>query len=200
MVIFMNEFKLETYEWDSTWIEKTENTEAKRVLYIGDSISCGTRDVLHNTDGIKVLVDGFASSKALDNPYYIDALSAFVKQEKRLDAVLFNNGLHGFHLTDGEYAELYERFLDKLSELFGDTRLYLLLSTAVNKELNEAVIARNNAVKKIAEERGLPIIDLYSVSAENAEYHIPDGTHFTEEGYRILAREILKCLEEDGIC
>lgn len=200
MVIFMNEFKLETYEWDDTWIEKTENTEAERILYIGDSISRGTREVLHNTDGIKVLIDGYASSKALDNPYFFDMLSAFVKQEKRLDAVLFNNGLHGFHLTDGEYAELYEKLLDKLSELFGDTRLYLLLTTAVNGELNETVISRNGAVKKIAEKRGLPIIDLYSVSAENAEYHIPDGIHFTDEGYRILGREILKCLEEDGIC
>ena len=34
---------LEKYEWDNVWVENTDNNESNRVLYIGDSISCGTR-------------------------------------------------------------------------------------------------------------------------------------------------------------
>ena len=34
---------LETFEWDNVWYEHTEDVVAKRFLYIGDSISVGTR-------------------------------------------------------------------------------------------------------------------------------------------------------------
>jgi len=37
--------KLETYEWDNVWLEQAPVKDAKRVLYIGDSISCATRRV-----------------------------------------------------------------------------------------------------------------------------------------------------------
>ena len=37
--------KLETWEWDNVWFEHPNDNEAKRVLYIGDSISCGTRRI-----------------------------------------------------------------------------------------------------------------------------------------------------------
>ena len=33
----------ECFEWDNTWIEYTDNTMSPRFLYIGDSISVGTR-------------------------------------------------------------------------------------------------------------------------------------------------------------
>ena len=34
---------LEMFEWDNVWYEHTEDVAAKRFLYIGDSISVGTR-------------------------------------------------------------------------------------------------------------------------------------------------------------
>ena len=37
--------QLETWEWDNVMINHTEDTQGKRLLYIGDSISCGTRGV-----------------------------------------------------------------------------------------------------------------------------------------------------------
>jgi hypothetical protein len=38
--------KLEKYEWDNVWWEQTADKTAKRILYIGDSISCGTRQLI----------------------------------------------------------------------------------------------------------------------------------------------------------
>ena len=46
----------ETYEWDNTWVEKSNETSAKRVLYIGDSISCGTRTALNAISGGKIFL------------------------------------------------------------------------------------------------------------------------------------------------
>ena len=40
-----NSEKLETYEWDNVWWEQAPDNEKKRVLYIGDSISCGIRHI-----------------------------------------------------------------------------------------------------------------------------------------------------------
>ena len=36
---------LEHYEWDNTWWDSADVTGTPRVLYIGDSISCGARKV-----------------------------------------------------------------------------------------------------------------------------------------------------------
>ena len=42
---------LEMYEWDNTWWEQAPDTDRKRVLYIGDSISCGIRRIATEVSG-----------------------------------------------------------------------------------------------------------------------------------------------------
>ena len=38
---------LETYEWDNTWIDHANDREGRaRILYVGDSISVGTRRLI----------------------------------------------------------------------------------------------------------------------------------------------------------
>ena len=90
------EHQLETYEWDNVWWEHTEINDLPRVLYIGDSISCGTRRVATATADKKILFDGFGTSKALDNPYFKDSLHIFAQQQGKRAVVVFNNGLHGW--------------------------------------------------------------------------------------------------------
>ena len=55
--------RLENFEWDNTWIEQTNKTDVARVLYIGDSISCGTRRIATERANGKYLFDGFGTSK-----------------------------------------------------------------------------------------------------------------------------------------
>ncbi len=43
--------KLEAYEWDNVIINHARNSEEKRVLYIGDSISVGTRNIATDKTG-----------------------------------------------------------------------------------------------------------------------------------------------------
>ena len=80
---------LETYEWDNVWIEQANNKTADRVLYIGDSISCGTRRVATEMSGETVLFDGFGTSKAVDNPYLCEAIALFIRQLPKLQVILF---------------------------------------------------------------------------------------------------------------
>ncbi len=188
---------LETYEWDQTWIERTNETTAKRVLYIGDSISGGTLTALNEISGSEILFDRFGTSKALDNPYFFPSLSLFARQENFRNAVIFNNGLHGWHIHEEEYSRLYNEFLDKLINEFPNTLIIPVLTTFVtNKDChNDRVIKRNLIVKEIADSKKLPIIDLYTASEKIKHLLSDDGIHFTNEGYRTLANEVLRGLK-----
>ncbi len=192
------EYTLETYEWDNTWIEKSNETNAKRVLYIGDSISCGTRTFLNSVSGGKILFDGFGTSKALDNPYYFPSLSIFAGQEKYRNAVIFNNGLHGWHINEEDYSKLYNEFLDKLINEFSDTLIIPVLTTFVTNSdyHNDRVIERNRIVRNIADLKNLPIIDLYTVSEKNEHLLYADGVHFMDDGYIALAEEVLSSISK----
>ena len=185
---------LETYEWDNVWFEHTERTDADRVAYIGDSISCGTRKLATAYSGNTLLFDGFGTSKALDNAYFKDSIRIFAAQQGNRRAVVFNNGLHGWHLDDStEYAEYYENFVKFiLSEI--KAPLILLLTTHVSDpERDKRVVARNKAVRDIAEKYSLPTVDLYSLT--NTEGIIGgDGVHLTPDGYNLLAKAVVEAV------
>ena len=119
----------EYIEWDNAWMEQTTNQNARRILYIGDSITVGTRGVVNSMAGGAVVFDNYGTSKALDNPYFFESLSLFAAQQPRRDAVFFNNGLHGWHLTEEQYEELYANMLDRLIEAFGDVPVVPMLTT-----------------------------------------------------------------------
>ena len=188
---------LEKYEWDNVWWESTDMTNAKRVLYIGDSISCGTRRIATEVASGELLFDGFGTSKAVDNPYFNDSVAIFARQQGERCAVIFNNGLHGWHLDDEEqYPCYYEQTVRFLLEEFKGTPLALVLTTSVaDAERELRVKKRNTAVMQIAKKYGLPIIDLYSVSVENVHLRRDDGVHFTAEGYKKFAELIVSELK-----
>lgn len=186
-----SEHTLETFEWDRTWIERANRHDAKRVLYIGDSISNATLREATLAAENQLLFDGFATSKALDNPYFAPALRLFAAEEGMRSAVVFNNGLHGWHLEDGTaYADAYERMIRFLLKEFEGTPLVLLTSTPVrDPERNARVERRNEAVRALAEKYGLLTVDFYAVLADRREeLLLPDGVHFCTEGYKALAK------------
>ena len=184
--------KLETYEWDNIWWEQTGNETAKRVLYIGDSISCGTRHFITSLSESKVLCDSFGTSKALDNPYFKPSLELFMKQQSKYDAILFNNGLHGWHLSSEEYEKYYDMMLLFLLET--KKQIYILLTTddILHSNRTEIVKERNRIASLLAQRYNLPVIDLYTVARNNPAFHVPDGVHFKPDGYKLLAKCILE--------
>ncbi|MBQ8814769.1 MAG: hypothetical protein IJZ85_09775 [Lachnospiraceae bacterium] len=188
----------ETYGWDNTWIERLSNKESKRVLYIGDSISARARRPATALTGEKILFDGFATSKNLDNPYFKKALLVFEEQLIRTDAVMFNNGLHGWHLSDDEeYYFYYEEMVQFLSEHFKGLPLFIVLTTCVtDKEREKRIMERNRSAVRVAEKYGLPVIDLFTVSKEYFHLISQDGVHFTPEGDEVLARSIVEAIQD----
>ena len=183
---------LETFEWDNVWWEHTENNSAKRILYIGDSISCGVRNQINLLSKQEVLCDGFGTSKALDNPHFKPSLELFMQQQNKCDVILFNNGLHGWHLSDAEYKKYFDEMLCFLSK--AGKPIYILLTTNYLSDEKKAQIvkARNEIAKDLAIKHHIPTIDLYSVSINHTEYYVPDCVHFNDNGYEVMARLILE--------
>lgn len=190
--------KLERFEWDNVWFEQTGIHDAKRVLYIGDSISCGTRRVATEVAEGEFLFDGFGTSKAIDHPLLIESVQLCAKQLNRMDAIIFNNGLHGWHLTEDEYAECYDEVIGKLRSAYPEVPTFIVLSTTVSDE-NRAnrIKVRNQGALAAAEKYGLGVIDLHTASVENFHLLSADGCHFTSDGYKVLARTIVSFLKEN---
>lgn len=183
--------KLEKYEWESLWWEEPENKDKRHILYIGDSISQGTTPKLNALEE-KLAVDNFATSKAVDNPNYLKSLEVFSLQNPGYDTILFNNGLHGFHLTDEEYETHYENLFIKVKALFKDAKPYIILSSFSKTDKETYTVPRNAAARRIAEKYGIEVIDFYTISKANENTISADKIHFTNEGYEMLAQEIIK--------
>lgn len=189
-------YVLETYEWDNTWWEHASDASLPRVLIVGDSITCGYRGKVNPILRGQAYADGFGTSKAVDNPWFADSVVLFMRQMARCDAVIFNNGLHGFHLSAEEYEAGYRRVLGALLAQYPDKKWTLVLSTPVRDTAdltqftgqNEQVKARNEAVRRIAADLGLPVMDYYTPLENRPELWSPDGVHLKDEGYALLAQ------------
>ena len=193
---------LETYEWDNVWWEHADDDSKPRALMIGDSISCGYRRQVNSILAGRAYVDGFGTSKAVDNPYLIPAVEMFIQQMQRCDIILFNNGLHGWHLSDQEYAEAYRTAVIELKEKYPAVSFGLILTTPVRipgqsqfDDRNEGVLRRNAAIQKIAGEFNLPFLNFYSAVSDYPELWSNDGVHLTEQGYAVLAQKCADFLD-----
>lgn len=187
-------FKLENWEWDNTWIDHPNDRMKKRIFYIGDSISCGTRRQFAAVSGGKYTCDGFGTSKGLDNPFFCDGIRYFAAQLNGFECVLFNNGLHGWHLTPDEYEHYYEKMAKFLISEFKGVPVYIVLTTSTkgDEESEKSGVAeRNERTARVAEKYGLKVIDLYSVSVEKKELRSSDGVHYSDAGYAEFAKYIL---------
>ena len=143
----------------------------------------------------RIAVDKLCGSRCAGDPILtaeIDLMTGPLNGY-RYDVIHFNNGLHGWHLEDEtEYARFYEDFICFLKEEFAGTPIYILLTTFVSDAgRRERVQVRNRVALELAARYDLPVIDLYTPSAE-ISHLLRDGVHFQEEGNRILAEFLLK--------
>lgn len=159
---------------------------------IGDSITQGIRETYNDIIGLQWPVDSCTSSKGVDNPLLIPMMRLFVDQEPKVPVLIFNNGLHGWHLDDEtEYAEHYEKTVAFLRNTYHNAPLFLSLCTHLSDEnRDKRCIVRNNVIRTVAEKYGLTVIDLYTVTKNNADLLGRDGVHFTS--YKPLCEEVLK--------
>lgn len=196
---------LECFEWDNLWHAYTTDCILPRVLIIGDSISCGYRTELTRLSEGQFHVDNFASSKSVDNPFFLESLALFIAQMPRCDSILLNNGLHGWHLTSDEYKVHYADLTAGLKKLSPSSGISLLLTTPLCEEKhkralherNNLVCARNAAVLEIAAEYHIKTLDLYQPFYKQYRCFSKDGVHLTKRGYKKAACICMRHIKQE---
>lgn len=188
-------------EWIQTWCDSTTLDDFPRVLLVGDSITRGyERFVREKLKGV-AYVDYLSTSYAVDAPIYGQLLTSFV-QDSRYDLIHFNHGLHGVHMSQSCYEQGMAKII---AELIVKHKVVLATTTFVFEPGNERPSAewaqkveeRNQVLWRLAENFSCPVNDLYQSSlAIDKEKRLYDGTHYTDEGSRVLAETVATCIKE----
>ncbi len=182
---------------DPAFASVSDSPALPRVLLIGDSISIGytvpVRTALAGTANVhRIPVNGGTSANGLA---HIDEWLG----DGRWDVIHFNWGLHDLWTTDGKQripVAQYEANLGKLVERLKKTNAKLIWCSttpvpadiAIKTRCNADVIAYNAAAKKVMDENGVPIDDLYAFALPRLkEVQIPANVHFTGKGSTVLA-------------
>jgi lysophospholipase L1-like esterase len=180
-----------------------------RVLLIGDSISIGYTVAVREALSGKVNVHRAPTNcgPTIRGLAEIDRWLG----TGRWDVVHFNFGLHDLKKIDGKHQVPLDQYKRNLRELVArltktGAKLVWCSTTPVPEKsspprANEDVLAYNAAAKKIMEENGIAIDDLYSFAQPQIEkIQIPNNVHFTAGGSKVLAgqvaQSILKALEK----
>ena len=188
---------LEYIEWDWPWIENAPDKESDRILLIGDSITVGYREVMPKVVNGRYFVDGIATSKGVDNPSFTALIDYVMPQLGNVKVIIFNNGLHGWHLSADDYEMHYTTIIKYILDNYGDKKLVISTSTPgrdksdLNKfaENYPELLERNRRAKKIAEMFNLPVFDIYSLVCDRPNLYSPDGVHLNKEGYELISQK-----------
>ncbi|MBQ8344722.1 MAG: SGNH/GDSL hydrolase family protein [Clostridia bacterium] len=207
----------ESIEWTNCWREKADR-DTKRILLVGDSIIWGAKSFVSKALPDHLAMTAIATSKGVDDPYYVAEIDLLCKQEGyAYEAVYFNNGLHTHGQSPKEYACNYRTALNTLREQIPNAVWILGLSTpiAINpssgadhdtpitaqdrleiKEKNDLVLAYNQEVRAIADELSLPCFDAYKLLEEKHAWKT-DSYHYNEDGRSYLGRAIADVIQTE---
>lgn len=194
----------EKYEWSNLWWDCADDDSLPRVLLIGDSISVGYGPTVIGELAALAHVDRLSNSRNLLDPVHRRE-TRLVLEHGNYAAIHFNNGLHGWHLTDAEYEQGLADYVALLRELAPSAQLVWASSTPVTvvdepgrlNEQKNAVVRRRNAVAaRVVAGAGLAMNDLYSLVVDRAELKSNDGYHFNAEGQRVLGLAVAAVLRQ----
>jgi hypothetical protein len=173
-----------------------------RVLLIGDSITNQYKaDVQKLLQG-KANVDMMATSANILDPQFTAAVKLAVGDYKHA-VIHFNNGLHGFHLSDAQYEAGLRRLVTLLRQLEPQAKLVWGNNTPIVEASkvdtlaggNATVLKRNEIAARVMAELGIPIDDLYTPSVGHPEYRNPgDGYHYNQQGKTVQAEAVTKAV------
>jgi acyl-CoA thioesterase-1 len=176
-----------------------------RVLLIGDSISIGytppTRELLQGKANVhRIPENGGPTINGLKN---IDRWLG----DGKWDVIHFNWGLHDLKMDTGKHQvplDEYEKNLRQLVQRMKQTKAKLIWASTTPvpegkvspPRRDSDVVAFNAAAKKVMEENGVAINDLYAFALPRLkEIQRPVNVHFTPEGSKALAERVAASIE-----
>jgi acyl-CoA thioesterase-1 len=190
---------------DPAFAPVADDPSLPRVLLIGDSISIGytvaVRDALKGKANVHR-----APTNCGPTIRGMEQLDQWLGKG-RWDVIHFNFGLHDLKQINGKQQVPLDQYDKNLRDLVGRLKktgaaLVWCSTTPVPQtssppRSNEDVLKYNAAAKKIMDETGVPIDDLYAFALPQiGKIQRPSNVHFTTEGSAILAKQVAASITE----
>jgi lysophospholipase L1-like esterase len=196
---------------DPSLVDVPDNPSLPRVLLIGDSIASSytipTRRLLQGRANVHMMIP---VTGGYDTDGGLASLDVSLGKGK-WDVIHFNWGLHDLTVllgqgglkNDGSYLVPLDRYQKNLEELVRRLKLTgatLIWATttpvpqadvAILYRKNSDAIAYNGVARKIMEENGIAIDDLYAFALPRLKtIQKPNDVHFTDKGKEELAKQV----------
>ena len=180
-------------------------TGAPSVLVIGDSISIGYTPTVLGTLSPKYDVV-HNPCNAMTSTWTRSQIDGWLSSRQSFEAITWNNGLwdvlHGHRTSDETYADNLRYIAGRIKEKTAHP-LFVLTTQVLPETANRSdsdVIRLNDIARAIMTEEGIPVLDLYSVSAAIQDEHkSPNDVHYTEVGSETLGVAVLGALSSLGV-
>ncbi|WP_084760536.1 SGNH/GDSL hydrolase family protein [Zavarzinella formosa] len=190
----------ESIEWLDVWVPGNNTKDIPKVLLIGDSITRAYyKDVEDRLKG-KAVVCRLATSKSLGDPGLVAEVKLVLGQAT-FDVIHFNNGMHGWGYSEGEYARALPQMLDVLRQGAPKAKLVLASTTPVRTdkgdilaEKTDRVRVRNKAVAELGAAEKIPVNDLFGVVIDKPELFTKDGVHLNAKGSEALGKQVAETI------
>lgn len=188
----------EKREWSNNWWNNADDSSLPRVLLIGDSISCSYGpEVIKILDG-QMNVDRVANSRSINDPMLFGEVGLAL-DNYQYPIVHFNNGLHGWHITEDDYGVYLRRYVAFLKEKAPTATLIWATSTPITEEGNPGVInetmnarveKRNEVSLAVMRDNDITVNDLYSLVYGKAQIRVDDGYHYNADGAQLMGKAV----------
>jgi len=187
----------ENITWMISYHYGCKKKNRPRVLAIGDSICNAYHKPLLSLIEETVGLSYWASSRCVTNKNYIRELE-LVLDAKKYDYILFNNGLHSGRANLEQWNAAYRMAIDFIREKQPWVKMALVTSTPYEDDKkNDFVRKINEYTKEIANEKGLPVLDLFRITCDTPlENRWSDGVHFQGETVKLQAAAIREFILE----
>lgn len=192
----------EHIEWTNMrWNNAPDNCKA-RILLIGDSIVAGHGEFVHDVLKDEYCVDSFATAKCVSDVDYMKELN-YMLASNDYSLVIFNNGLHGFDISDEAYEENLKEVLTDLNKRVKKLAWRNSTPMREKEDLNKfdakrtpTILKRNAFAATVVKELNIPSLDLYTPMSENIEYFLNDAVHYNDQGKEAQAQMLAKFIKE----
>lgn len=188
----------ENIEWSISYSYNSGDNESPRVLLIGDSICNGYQPFVRENLGEYANVTYWISSKCVTDAMYLRELDFYLDSFK-YDMVFFNNGAHSSDEHPEERETAYANAVDFImAKLPGVPIILVNCPPGQSEELTERFNKFNQFTDKLAAEKNLPVIDLFTpMEATDKMVTMRDLYHWTPEYSAVQAKFISDYVKEN---
>ncbi len=188
-------------------------SETPKIFLMGDSISKGYRKYISGSmiGESEVYYPEGITTFSTHMLRYILEFAEKLSIGSNIDAVYFNTGLWDVLRINGdeplvsldEYKRNLQKIIDRIRYVFPNSKIIFATTTPVCEELaaygfsrlNSDIITYNEAACKIMNENYVVVHDLNKYATDMLQDRYSDFTHYTEDGYRAIAEEIINFIK-----